>query len=43
MSIAYWLKNNCIEVNADIKDRETVMTKLSDLMDASGNIDFEKI
>ena len=43
ISVAYWLKNNCVEVNADIKDRETVMTKFVDLMDEGGNIDFEKI
>ena len=39
MRVAYWMKNENVEVNADIKFHGDVMSKLADLMDAGGNLD----
>ncbi len=40
MSVAYWMKNENVEVNADIKFHGAVMTRLVKLMDAGGNLDM---
>lgn len=40
MSVAYWMKNENVEVNADIKFHGDVMTRLVKLMDAGGNLDM---
>ena len=39
MDVAYWLKDDCIEVNAAVKDHAEVMARLVALMEAGGNID----
>ena len=39
MRVAYWMKNENVEVNSDIKFHGDVMSKLADLMDAGGNLD----
>ncbi len=38
MSVAYWMKNENVEVNADIKFHGDVMSRLVNLMDAGGNL-----
>ncbi len=38
MSVAYWLKTACVEVNSAVKDHDEVLSRLSELMNAGGNI-----
>ena len=38
MRVAYWMKNENVEVNAAISDHEEVMRKLVELMDAGENL-----
>ena len=39
MSIAYWLKSDCVEVNSAVKDHDEVLSRLSELMNAGDSID----
>ena len=38
MDVAYWLKDDCVEVNSAVTDHEEILARLSELMDAGGNI-----
>ena len=40
MSVAYWMKNENVEVNAAISDHEEVMQRLVELMDTGGNLSY---
>ncbi|MBR5914349.1 MAG: TerD family protein [Selenomonadaceae bacterium] len=38
MSVAYWMKSDCIEVNSNTNNHGELMKRLTELMDASGSL-----